>query len=1537
MIRCLTIPILIAAAVIARSAEGPITAVGPVTSERDDVLRAENRVAWCIVPFDAKQRGPAARASMLKELGISRCAYDWRDEHVPTFEQEIIEYKKHGIEFFAFWSVHEEAFKLFQKYDLHPQIWQTLADPGDLAPEARIEAAAQTMMPLCRRTKQLGCKLGLYNHGGWGGEPANMVAVCQRLHELGQDHVGIVYNFHHAHPQIDEWADSLPQMQPYLLCVNLNGMHRQQQPKILGIGKGQHELEMIRVLVASDYDGPIGILDHREQLDARESLLENMQGLDWIRSELNRAGSGGPKPGGPKPGGPKPGDARAKPAIEDATMGRVFPGAQSYRRPPLTVEASVTIQNPDQYNILVASETKLSSDHWELFTMNGSGNLTAYLPGSVPDHVHTEAMVCDGLPHTLAMHYERTRMRLYVDGKQVADQVIESGESAGGIAGPLAIGRLVEGIFGCQGQIEWVRLSKGTRDLANAADHAVPRDELTLGYWNLSSQGEVAANASIDPIERTIAVDALFHPERMASLILQSQQHGDATRGAKVFADAKVACLTCHKISEIGGAVGPDLSTLGKDRTLTQIVESVLWPKREVKPEFLTWRILTTNGEVVSGSRIADQEDDDAVTLRDFATGSITRIAVDDIESEAAGGTVMPDGLANSITNGQLVDLIRFLSELGGDGKPLSDSLQQTMRDSATRGMHAHDAAEFSVSQAPLDAARRPHSGHPVNRDRLYDFYTKQAEHFRTQPQRPMLIGPYPGLDGGDQGHWGNQDEQTWADGSWNDAKLGSVQAGVFRGGGKTVARGVCVRLGENDELATCFNPDTLTYDAVWTGGFVSLDATRHGFVGGLRMDGELVETPATMAPTKAPDQPFRYHGFYRFGNRVVFAYRVGEVEYLDAPWSDNGSFTREVAPLEAHSLREAVSGGTAQWPDLIETKITLGSGRPYAMDTIELPADNPWKLPVFCGDHDFLADGSAMLCTMQGDVWQVSGLELGGRPSEVARWRRFASGLHHPLGLVVADGQVYVQCRDQLTRLEDKNGDGEADFYECYSNAFTTSPAGHDFICGLQRDASGNFYTASGNQGLLRITADGARVETVATGFRNPDGLGILPDGGLTVPVSEGDWTPASAICLVPPTTPQTTDHSLHFGYPGKKHSHTPELPLAYLPRGIDNSAGGQVYCASDAFGPLRHQLLHFSFGTGSWFVVLRDEVDGQVQGAVVPMTGDFASGAHRGRFSPVDGQLYVSGMSGWGSYTAQDGCFQRIRFTGDRVQVPVGFHVYENGVRVTFSSPIDPAIAGDPTQHFAQCWNYRYSDAYGSPELSTTHPGVSGHDPLSISKAVVLEDGCSLFLELADLQPVSQLHLRLHVNDDDALTCSPSGSGHDLFVTVHKLDQPFTDFDGYAPREKTVAVHPLLSDLATEEVKTLNPWQEKIAAAREIEIATGHNLTFTTKHFRVKANEPIALKLTNSDVVPHNWVLVRPATLQQVGELGNRLIADPRAASRHYIPETDAVLVYTDIVQPSGEQTIHFIAPPAAGNYPFLCTFPGHWMVMNGTMIVE
>jgi azurin len=286
-------------------------------------------------------------------------------------------------------------------------------------------------------------------------------------------------------------------------------------------------------------------------------------------------------------------------------------------------------------------------------------------------------------------------------------------------------------------------------------------------------------------------------------------------------------------------------------------------------------------------------------------------------------------------------------------------------------------------------------------------------------------------------------------------------------------------------------------------------------------------------------------------------------------------------------------------------------------------------------------------------------------------------------------------------------------------------------------------------------------------------------------------------------------------------------------------------------------------------------------------------------------------------------------VRYTGDPVQLPCEFHARENGVLVGFTRPLDRAVAEQTASHFVQAWNYRYSAAYGSPEFSPGHPGTPGHDPLAVASAHVLADGHTLFLEIPDLQPVNQLHLHLRVDGSPA---------RDVFATVHRLGPPFRHFPGYRPTVKHIASHPILADLAlATQPRPANPWRRSLPHARAVSMEAGKNLSFVTPTFRVRAGEAIQLQFTNPDVVPHNWVLVQPGTLERVGDLVNRLVAEPDAAVRQYIPRTADVLAYTNIVPPGEHYTIYFRAPARKGRYPFLCTFPGHWMAMNGQMIVE
>ena len=245
-------------------------------------------IAWCIVPFDSQKRSPAKRVEMLKQLGIKRVAYDWRKENIPEFEEEIIQYKRNGIEFFAFWSTHELAFQLFKKHNIQPQIWKTAFSPDSGTQIDKINEAVNEILPLVNKTRELGCKLGLYNHGGWGGEPQNLASVCRILHDThNANHVGIVYNFHHGHNHINNFKKSIKLMQPYLLCINLNGMNSGANPKILPIGQGEHDIEMIKILKGSNYDGPIGILDHRSDTDTKTALKLNLTGLKDILTKSN--------------------------------------------------------------------------------------------------------------------------------------------------------------------------------------------------------------------------------------------------------------------------------------------------------------------------------------------------------------------------------------------------------------------------------------------------------------------------------------------------------------------------------------------------------------------------------------------------------------------------------------------------------------------------------------------------------------------------------------------------------------------------------------------------------------------------------------------------------------------------------------------------------------------------------------------------------------------------------------------------------------------------------------------------------------------------------------------------------------------------------------------------------------------------------------------------------------------------------------------------------------------------------------------------
>lgn len=462
-----------------------------------------------------------------------------------------------------------------------------------------------------------------------------------------------------------------------------------------------------------------------------------------------------------------------------------------------------------------------------------------------------------------------------------------------------------------------------------------------------------------------------------------------------------------------------------------------------------------------------------------------------------------------------------------------------------------------------------------------------------------------------------------------------------------------------------------------------------------------------------------------------------------------------------------------------VTTQGRLGtSGDAYEVDTLTAPETNPHRSWLRFGGFDFFEGGKkAALCTWSGDVWTVDGIDDS---LERLEWRRYASGLFQPLGLKIVRGQVYVLGRDQITRLIDRDGDGMAEHYECFNNDVSITPNFHEFALDLHTDPKGNFYfnkgapllgteywdpTSAHNGCTLKVSADGRTLERFATGLRAPNGLGVGPRGEVTSADNEGIWTPVCRLnwvkaggfygsvgmdhgAIARRAVPGWDEDDFPPRYPDPRY----DPPLCWLPFAVDNSAGSQVWAEGKGFGPLQGSLLHLSYGKCRAFKVLRQEVEGIMQGGVVPLPWKFESSAARGRMNPKDGSLYVCGLKGWQTTAARDGAFHRVRYTpGKPFPTLEGFRVEHDALVLQFNAPLDSSAVADTGNWSVQWWNYRWSKSYGSDLYSPNDPkkqvGKKGElkgENLPIHRATLDSDGRTVRLNVAQVQPVMQLMVR-------------------------------------------------------------------------------------------------------------------------------------------------------------------------------------------------
>jgi mono/diheme cytochrome c family protein/cytochrome c-type biogenesis protein CcmH/NrfF len=1257
------------------------------SNDRSPIFDRRNLVAWCIVPFDSEKRGPEARAAMLQKLGFSRFAYDYRAEHIPTFDQEIEALKKHGVELTAWWfpgTLNDEAkmtLAIFKKHGVTPQLWVTGGgDPTKDSAEqrARVVAEAARIRPIALAAAEIGCQVGLYNHGGWFGEPENQIEVIE---ELKLPNVGIVYNQHHGHDHVDRFSELLQKMKPHLIALNLNGMEPggdRRGQKIVQLGNGSLDLELLKIVRESGYTGLIGILGHTQD-DAEKRLQDNLDGLDWLLPQLN-----GQKPG-PKPKyrTETPTPVSVTPKAErielqpgrfgnalNAAAGGVFVNAKPVlRNLPLTVECWTKLNNREGFNILIASEPKASATHWEMYSYAGSGVFSVYLPGRGGEY-RSDVSIVDQSWHHVAMVLESGRLRLFVDGKSSLDKSLPE-QTQVPAAGVLAVGQLVEGGIGCAGLIDEVRIRSAAIPVESLPATAFASDRQTTGLWRFDeSDGKTVRDESSSNIPAT------------------AEQVNQPASAAIPPAKPKVPA---H------------------------------WGRGEVG--FEGW-------------------EDDWVDRR-WQQAEI---------GEWLGTVVsLPQGPYRKSLN------IRVGDQRQGT---ISFDTQFLSLRAAWNGFLVFDPARFGIIGAP-----KPEGDVLFTMPEVAGWSGTKLQYEGMHVRGPRVLLSYS-VDGV------KIQESPW---------LHVTSAGpVFT---RTI------QVEPSAVPLTCLLqdlPDTA-------------------------LDGQLtIQVSGTHQPVKFVQNE---NGRKRVLLKLAASETTQTAQIVYSSATSDALVNAEFRLPPAERLEDLPRPAERRWKETLVTTGKLGEDSgPYVVDTLTLPLDNPWNALLFTSGHDFLSNGDVLVCTVHGDVWRVSETDADGtredRPGRAGTlnlsWQRIATGLHQPLGLVVKRGgdtdQVYVLGRDQITRLHDQNGDGETDFYECFSNVYETSAGGHDYITCLEQDSEGGFWFVHATHGVVRVSPDGQSMKVVATGLRNPNGMGMGPAPGnvVTAAPQEGEWTPASAIYVTKP--------GAHFGGGGPRITETRPLgydpPLVWIPRRVDNSSGGQVWVSSDRWGPLKGQMLHLSFGQCSAMLV---GMESSLQKSELPNAAfvsefpfRFDSGAMRGRFSPHDGQLYVTGLRGWTSAATVDGCLQRVRYTGKAVDIPVGIRTYRNGISLTFAEPLQKEAAELPGNYHLEEWNYRYSKNYGSPEFRVSDARQEGRDTVRVRSATLLDDR-TVFLELKDVHPVHVMAVS-YVLKSGTPESSPREFRQTLYATIHRAGSESID-------EKRIVRHRDAGSLNEENADDLQP----------------------------------------------------------------------------------------------------------------------------------
>lgn len=436
------------------------------------------------------------------------------------------------------------------------------------------------------------------------------------------------------------------------------------------------------------------------------------------------------------------------------------------------------------------------------------------------------------------------------------------------------------------------------------------------------------------------------------------------------------------------------------------------------------------------------------------------------------------------------------------------------------------------------------------------------------------------------------------------------------------------------------------------------------------------------------------------------------------------------------------------RWEGEVRTgKIGAIRADALVVESVGLPQDNPWRRHVRLADLGFFRDGRAAAVTFDGDVWMVTGLEGG---LEAVRWRRYASGLHEPLGLCVRNDTIFVHDRNGIWRLLDTDDNGEADRHERVPTDVSQTAETREFALGLRTLPDGAFVLAKGGQRgatlgrhagmVLRVPADGGSATVLAHGLRQPF-LGVHPGtGAITASDQQGHYVPTTALHAI------AGNPSRHHGFlplilPRDSHDEPIVEPLTWIPHSINASASGQVWATDARMGPFEGALIHLGYYRPELFVV-RPFARGAGPGAaVMSLTRELTFPLLAGTEHPRDGDVYVTGFQIWGTVAPDISGLARLRPGGGPSLLPREVVPFNEGILLRFEVALDDRTAGNPANYSVERWDYRRSAAYGSAHYRAD--GSKGQDILPVSGVALSDDRRGVLVAIDGMAPAMQMRI--------------------------------------------------------------------------------------------------------------------------------------------------------------------------------------------------